>query len=201
MFSSLFLQGWLLYTSKSVAYSLHSVPIQNMYKQPKDFVGIISLSLSLTHLYAQPLVGMCIYRWLSMAIDCFIYLYCRVCSSSKTNCIPVVHPPTHKVHRLRCVVGVEAGDIYWCQLFIMVTIGIAINVRYVVACWIIVSSNDGGIFMAVAMQHHVLLMCLHLQSVDCWYCNLQSMSLYSRDRVVDMGGWSKGSSASTSWWR
>ena len=72
MFPSLFLQGWLLYTSKSVACSLHSVPIQNMYKQPTDFVGIISLSLSLTHVYAQPLVG--IYRWLSMAIDCFLYI-------------------------------------------------------------------------------------------------------------------------------
>ena len=151
MFPSLFLQGWLLYTSKSVACSLHSVPIQNMYKQPTDFVGIISLSLSLTHVYAQPLVG--IYRWLSMAIDCFLYilsfvfiienellphrpssnissqiecwygggveareslctaagwyilldvdgywlffyLYCCVCLSSKTNCIPIVHPPT-----------------------------------------------------------------------------------------------------------
>jgi len=148
----LFLQGWLLYTSKSVACSLHSVPIQNMYKQPKDFVGIISFLYHLSHIstvHSRWLVCVYIvgYRWLLIVF----YLYCRVCSSSQTNCIPVVHPP-NQVHRLSAhMVGVEL-EIYWCQLFIMVTIGIAIvNLRCVVACWIIVSANDGGIIMTVAM--------------------------------------------------
>ena len=149
MFSSLFLQGWLLYTSKSVACSLHSVPIQNMSKQRTDFVGIISLSLSLTHVYAQPLLV-----YISLAIDGYwlFFIYIVVCVHHRKRIASPSSILQHQVHRLSAhMVGVEL-EIYWCQLFIMVTNGIAIvNVRYVVACWIIVSANDGGIIMTVAM--------------------------------------------------
>ena len=81
-----------------------------MSKQPTDFVGIISLSLSLTHVYAQPLL-VCVYivgyRWLLIVL----FIYIVVCVHHRKQIASPSSILQHKVHRLRCVVGV-ARDIY-----------------------------------------------------------------------------------------
>ena len=101
-----------------------------MSKQPTDFVGIISLSLSLTHVYAQPLL-VCVYivgyRWLLIVL----FIYIVVCVHHQKRIASPSSILQHKVHRLRCVVGVEARDILM-PAFLMVGIAI-VNVRYVVA--------------------------------------------------------------------
>ena len=112
-----------------------------MSKQPTDFVGITSLSLSLTHVYSQPLVGICIYRWLSMAIDCFLYiLSCVFIIEIELHPRgPIVHLPISSSQIEWSHGGGRARDIlmpafhnghYWnCNC----------SLRCVVACWIIVS--------------------------------------------------------------
>jgi len=98
----------------------------------------------------QPLVG----TYCLLAIDGYwlFFIYIAVCVHHRKRIASPSSIFQHQVHRLSAhMVGVEL-EIYWCQLFIMVTIGIAIvNLRCVVACWIIVSANDGGIIMTVAM--------------------------------------------------
>ena len=94
------------------------------------------------------------YVYISLAIDGYwiFFIYIVVCVHHRKRIASPSSILQHQVHRLSAhMVGVEL-EIYWCQLLIMVTIGIAIvNLRCVVACWIIVSSNDGGIIMTVAM--------------------------------------------------